>query len=168
MVDGHRVLLNILDTAGQEEFCTIQDNWTRDAACPRIHARSDKEKHAQQIKLIDNVFADLENLFYLLSDLVYLGMNKGKNICIYVLQLVLEILLIYPLVVIISVLMVLPSCFFLLFVRMNKIESDVQQVAVRQGIIESEKCMQRLCRIVSQCIRSVFMLCLLVVAPVII
>eukprot|EP01083_Nonionella_stella_P293958 999530_1 len=168
MVDGHGVYLSILDTAGQQEFASMQDNYTRNTVCPRIHARSDKEKHAQQMKLIDNVFADLENMFYLLSDLVYLGMNKGRNICIYVLKLVLEILVIYPLVVIISVLMVLPSCFFLLFVRMNKIESDVQQVAVRQAIIESEKCMQRLCRIVSQCIRSVFMLCLLVVAPVII
>eukprot|EP01083_Nonionella_stella_P161838 530544_1 len=179
IVDGHRVVLNIYDTAGQEEFSheRIMVTFTE---CPRIRARwndkeatrSDKDKpephpHAQT-KLIDNVFADLENMFYLLSDLVYLGMNKGRNICIYVLKLVLEILVIYPLVVIISVLMVLPSCFFLLFVRMNKIESDVQQVAVRQAIIESEKCMQRLCRIVSQCIRSVFMLCLLVVAPVII
>eukprot|EP01083_Nonionella_stella_P044385 119504_1 len=179
IVDGHRVVLNIYDTAGQEEFSheRIMVTFTE---CPRIRARwndkeatrSDKDKpephpHAQT-KLIDNVFADLENMFYLLSDLVYLGMNKGRNICIYVLKLVLEILVIYPLVVIISVLMVLPSCFFLLFVRMNKIESDVQQVAVRQAIIESEKCMQRLCRIVSQCIRSVFMLCLLVVTPVII
>eukprot|EP01083_Nonionella_stella_P293960 999535_1 len=109
IVDGHRVVLNIYDTAGQEEFSheRIMVTFTE---CPRIRARwndkeatrSDKDKpephpHAQT-KLIDNVFADLENMFYLLSDLVYLGMNKGRNICIYVLKLVLEILVIYPLV----------------------------------------------------------------------
>eukprot|EP01084_Bolivina_argentea_P084476 152754_1 len=74
----HKIQINILDTAGQQQFNTLQDHWIREATYKRVSARGyHKKKHAKQKRFIDNIFGDLENMFYLLSDLIYFGMNKG-------------------------------------------------------------------------------------------
>lgn len=94
-----------------------------------------RKKKKKVPKLIDNVFADLENMFYLLSDLVYHVMWREVKRCCDVLVNMLRVIawfVVYPLIFAAAMVVVLPSCILLLVVRMSKIESDTKQVAIRQ------------------------------------
>eukprot|EP01083_Nonionella_stella_P151199 482829_1 len=133
--------------------------------------RKKGEKEEKVAKLIDNVFGDLENMFYLLSDLVYMVMMRTMDsLCDCLLNVFRFIawFVVYPLVFALSLVVVLPSCIFLLIVRMSKIESDTTQVAIRLGIIETEPCYKRLLRLVSQCIRALFMFAILTLYPLLV
>ena len=43
--------------------------------------------------------------------------------------------IVYPVVFAMAMIVVLPSCIFLLVVRMSKIETDTEQIAIIRGII---------------------------------
>ena len=133
--------------------------------------KKEKEEEEEIPKLIDNVFGDLENMFYLLSDLIYAVMMKPMDgLCDFIWNLFRFIawFIVYPLVFAVAMIVILPSCFFLLIVRMSKIESDTKQVAIRQDIIENETCCQRMVRLINQLIRASFMFGLLTVYPLVV
>eukprot|EP01083_Nonionella_stella_P143560 446453_1 len=147
-------------------------------------------------KLIDNVFADLENMFYLLSSLLLKielqSLNKPNieiqtdndtdtndldpvvshkkqssfNIVFMNLLKILITPLVYLLVIIVAVFVILPSCFFLLIVRMNKVETDTVKLAKRAKQIFSETSCQRFMRVINQLLRSSFMFAFLVGYPI--
>eukprot|EP01083_Nonionella_stella_P252341 869561_1 len=130
--------------------------------------RKKKEKEENVPKLIDNVFGDLENMFYLLSDLVYFVMMRTMDTCCDCILNLFRFIgwfVVYPLVFVLSLIVILPSCIFLLIVRYSKIEVDTTQVAIRLDLIEKEKWYQRLMRLVSQCLRALFMFAILTLYP---
>ena len=120
--------------------------------------------------MIDNVFADLENMFYLLSKLSTVTKWKMyennmrpydyRNACFYCINAfcckithllinilrILSKLIIYPLIMCLSIVIILPSCFLLLIVRMNKVETTHKAMAIRDAIIEAEHCCKRFYR----------------------
>eukprot|EP01083_Nonionella_stella_P023362 64645_1 len=132
-------------------------------------------------QLIDNIFADLENMFYLLSAFVikfeYISVEEykvdrqytlmqfiGLNIC----KALGNLIIIYPLILIICVVIILPSLFVLLIVRMNKIETDTKDLIEREMVLMDETKWQRCMRLLMQCMRSLLMFTFLTVYPIII
>eukprot|EP01083_Nonionella_stella_P045119 121287_1 len=172
--------------------------------------RKKKEKEENVPKLIDNVFGDLENMFYLLAQLLvviqtkpltkqieiktteedqkalmkntnettsqdiqqkieteYTCGEKCKIIGMNVLKIVMTPFA-YLLVVIVAIFVILPSCFFLLIVRMNKVETTTKYVRIREIQLEKETKCQRFTRVLNQLLRSSFMFIFLVVYPIVI
>ena len=76
--------------------------------------------------------------------------------------------IVYPLIVCVALIVILPSCIFLLIVRMSKIESDEKMVAIREYVIEHETCCQRIFRLIKQIIRATFMFFILCGYPLLI
>ena len=114
-------------------------------------------------KLIDNVFTDLENMFYLLAELLLnIELNSidnddinGRDKCCIIMMNIFKILatpFVY-LLVFVALFVILPSCIFLLIVRMNKAEVTSKNVAIRKYGKESK--WQRY--ILNQLLRSSFM-----------
>ncbi|ETO35796.1 hypothetical protein RFI_01267 [Reticulomyxa filosa] len=102
-----------------------------------------KSVHSKMEKSItDNIFADLENGFYL--------------VCLY------------PLIMAMSICVTLPSCYLLLIFRMNKVEMDHKGVSRRQAVIEAETRQKRCQRVLWQILRSGLMFTYLVAVPLII
>eukprot|EP01083_Nonionella_stella_P014292 40175_1 len=130
-----------------------------------------KREKQEDTTLIDNVFADLENMFYLLSDMIYYvmldTMDSACNIICNIFRFV-AWFIVYPLVFVLCTVVVLPSCIFLLIVRMNKIETDTTNVEMRELVIEHETCCERMVRLMMQLIRALFMFGVLCIYPVVI
>ena len=119
--------------------------------------------------LIDGVFADLENLFYVLSDALFrISASPQHNACVNLAKLLLRVLVVYPLVLALCVVTVFPSLFLLLIVRVNKIETDTKQLNVRQAVLAAESKCKRCCRLLQQFARSSLVFVFLAVYPVLI
>ncbi|ETO14454.1 hypothetical protein RFI_22912, partial [Reticulomyxa filosa] len=150
--------------AGCCRICCTRPNWTK----------WDKNKQAAK-EVVDNIFADLENAYYLLADAAsstelvpyyYYG-----SVCIYTCVLFCKLLskvILYPIIMALSVVVTLPSCYFLLIVRMNKVETDTKEVAHREIVLESESCCKRMKRLLWQLARALFMFGFLVGVPLLI
>eukprot|EP01084_Bolivina_argentea_P213675 362819_1 len=130
-------------------------------------------------KFIDNIFADLENLFYILariiypchcyysvccSDNMYIGLTCF--FCFHIFEKLAVIFIFYPLVFIISLVIILPSCIFLLIVRASKVETDTKDLKQREEVLAHETCCQRFKRFIMQLIRSIFMFIFLAIYPI--
>eukprot|EP01083_Nonionella_stella_P136672 416004_1 len=113
-----------------------------------IGIRTLKDSVTQWFKsrsLVDNVFTDLENMFYLLSKtltVLRLKWNHNQNIVVNMFLNVVKFiglyLVMYPLIIVLCIITVLPSLFFLLVVRMNKIETDTKQLHIRGMVLDEE------------------------------
>ena len=66
---------------------------------------------------------------------------------------------------IVSIFIILPSCYLLLIVRMNKIETNIKNMSQRQQVLARESCVKRFYRLIKQLIRSLIMFMLLFVLP---
>lgn len=133
---------------------------------------------------VDDVFADIENVFNGLSVLVLLGESPSepkthsmglaccccfgcsrhatlKFMC-YTLPLV---LLVYVFITAFAVTVLLPCIFVLLVVRTSKVERKVENFAARQVVLSQESVAKKSVRVMSLLVRAVPMLGLLVVYP---
>ena len=120
-------------------------------------------------KLIDGVFADLENLFYLLSSALFrLTASPQHGMCVKRAKLLLLVLLVYPLVLLLCVVTIFPSLFLLLGVRVNKIETDTKQLNVRRAVLEAESKCKRGCRLAQQFVRSSLVFAFIALYPLLI
>eukprot|EP01084_Bolivina_argentea_P201622 344618_1 len=111
--------------------------------CKRLKKRRGRfwelkgNKHESR-KLIDNIFADLENMFYLLSSLVIMFEMRYNEYIINIFKFLVSFFIIYPLIIIICIVIILPSLFFLLIVRMNKVETTTKDLNIREIELEKE------------------------------
>ncbi len=120
-------------------------------------------------EVIDNVFGDLESMFYLMargiSSFSWKASKSLKRFLWNLLTLFFRIVLLYPLTMIWSVLVVLPSVYLLLIVRMNKVETKSKAMEARAEIIEKESAWKRFKRFLSQLFRAFFMASFLIALP---
>ena len=73
--------------------------------------------------------------------------------------------IIYPCVMFISILLILPSCYLLLIVRMAKVETTTKAMAHRERVISAEPKCKRCIRLLKQLIRGIFMFAFLFILP---
>eukprot|EP01083_Nonionella_stella_P004662 13544_1 len=143
-----------------------------------VHEQYTQWNKARQ--LVDNIFTDLENIFYLLSKLIVkfdplldkdmqsiYNHSKFQYVLLFIAMLVINII-IYAFIIVVTLVIILPSCFFLLVVRMQKIEIDTDALADRDAQLITETCCQRLYRLIAQVIRALFVFSFLTLYPVLI
>ena len=166
--------------------CQIKGNIVKQAAKPRMEVTISAMKasvpgrHQREVvktdkKLVDNIFTDLENLFYILASIVYMCRfvckyrHKFAEMCGIILKNIAKFIgmfVVYPVIIIICLVIVLPSCIFLLIVRMSTIEVDTTKLDERETVLESETCCQRFLRLLYQLCRSIFMFIFIVMYPI--
>lgn len=151
---------------------------------PANKLQSPKRKPKKKDK-IDNVFADMENVFNGMADLAnrfetpFEGPTQKPCLCFYNVDRVnfmrwitvtpFVLFLVYVSLSVFAVVVLLPCTFWLLIVRTTKVEREVETgFAVRQEVLAKETWSQKACRFVSLLRRSIPMNCLLVVWPLVI
>eukprot|EP01083_Nonionella_stella_P219768 786866_1 len=170
----HHIEINYLCLAvfNTDALDQIQNNvrMTRDYVRSSSKYLAKAEHHAgSDTNLMDNIFADLENLFYILSYLAFVCQLHTITSCISLLQYIFKVLIglcvVYPLIVLVSLVVILPSSFFILMVRVHKIENDISELRFRFTIIMRMICCQRFRKIINQFIRAMFVFSFVVIYP---